>query len=127
VAKFTHVDDTTADPETRLRTMLGTFVSFSARNPDLMRVVNNGAGQQSERLEDLLQTFVLPVLTAFTPLYGELVESGRFREVPANTLYYLITAGGGAMFSQEGMTRQLFDDAPSRQARSSGTPKPWPT
>jgi TetR/AcrR family transcriptional regulator len=116
VAELTQVDDTTAAPETRLRTMVRTFVSFSARNPDLLRVVNNEAGQQSERLEHLLETFVLPVLAAFAPLYGELVESGRFREVAANTLYYLITAGGGAMFSQEGMTRRLFGDAPFEPA-----------
>jgi TetR/AcrR family transcriptional regulator len=116
VAELAQADDATADPEVRLRTMVRTFVTFSARNPDLLRVINSEAGQHSDRLDHLLETFVLPVLGAFAPLYGELVESGHFREVPANTLYYLITAGGGAMFSQEGMTRRLFGDAPFEPA-----------
>ncbi|WP_328609490.1 TetR/AcrR family transcriptional regulator [Amycolatopsis sp. NBC_00345] len=116
VAELAQADDATADPEVRLRTMVRTFVSFSARNPDLQRVITSEAGQQSERLDHLLETFVLPVLTAFAPLYGELVESGRLRDVPANTLYYLITSGGGAMFSQEGMTRRLFGDSPFEPA-----------
>jgi AcrR family transcriptional regulator len=116
VAELAQADDTTADPEVRLRTMVRTFVSFSARHPDLLRVVNNEAGQQSERLDHLLDTFVRPVLLAFAPLYGELIASGQLREVPANTLYYLITSGGGAMFSHEGMTRQLFGDSPFEAA-----------
>ncbi|MDT7728838.1 MAG: TetR/AcrR family transcriptional regulator [Actinomycetota bacterium] len=116
VAELTDADDVTADPETRLRTVVRTFVTFSARNPDLLRVVNGEAGQQSERLDHLIETFVRPVLSAFTPLYRELVKSGRLREVPTNTLYYLITSGGGATFSHEGLTRRLFGDTPFEPA-----------
>jgi len=116
VAELARADDTTAAPEIRLRTVVRTFVSFSARNPDLLRVVNGEAGQQSERLDHLLKTFVHPMLSLFTPLYLELVESGHLREVPAHTLYYLITSGGGATFSHEGMTRQLFGNSPFEPA-----------
>jgi len=112
VAELTQADDAAADPETRLRAMTRAFVSFSARNPDLQRVANSEAGRESARLDHLLDTFVRPVLNAFAPVYGELVQSGRLREVPVHTLYYLITAGGGAPFSQSAMTQRLFGDAP---------------
>lgn len=116
VAELTNADDTAADPETRLRTIVRTFVSSSARHPDLLRLVNGEAGQRSERLDHLLDAFVRPVLSTFLPLYHELVESGRLRDVPVNTLYYLITSGGGATFSNEAMTRRLFGDAPFEPA-----------
>jgi len=112
VAELTRADDATADPESRLRAMIRIFVSFSARNPDLQRLINSETGQASARLDYLIDTFVRPVLDVFTPLYSELVRSGRLREVPVHTFYYLITSGGGAPFGHNAMTQRLFGDAP---------------
>ena len=112
VAEVTQADDPTADPEIRLRAMIRTFGSFSARNPDLQRVGSSEARRESARLDYLLETFVRPVLDVFVPVYRELVRSGRLRDVPEYTIYYLITSGGGAPFSQNVTTQRLFGDTP---------------
>ncbi|WP_326835259.1 TetR/AcrR family transcriptional regulator [Amycolatopsis rhabdoformis] len=110
VAEVAAADLPGADPRTRLRTMIRTFVGFSARNPDLGSVISNEARRPGERLEYLLDHFVRPMLAAFTPAYEELPT-----RVPLPTLYYLITTGGAAPFTNEGMTRRLFGDDPFEQ------------
>ncbi|MEU8632571.1 TetR/AcrR family transcriptional regulator [Amycolatopsis sp. NPDC048633] len=103
-------------PKERLRTMIRTFVSFAAGNPDLGCVMNNEARQPSERLEYLLDHFVRPMLETFLPAYREMTGRGQLEGVPLHTLYFLITTGGAAPFTNEGMTRRLFGDAPFRKA-----------
>ncbi|MFD4673366.1 TetR/AcrR family transcriptional regulator [Lentzea sp. NPDC058450] len=115
VALVAESDVHDADPGARLRTMIRTFVGFSARNPDLGAIMSNEARQPSERLDHLLEHFVRPMLDAFTPAFTELVDAGKLDHVPLPTLYYLITTGGAAPYTNEGMTRRLFGDAPFTQ------------
>ncbi|MDT7567081.1 MAG: TetR/AcrR family transcriptional regulator [Pseudonocardiales bacterium] len=96
------------DPVQRLRAFIRSFVAFSARNPDLLRVANSEGGTATERLDYLLRTYVRPTMERMVPTYRELVESKRARPVPPEAIYYLITSGAGAMYSNEAMTRSLF-------------------
>ena len=101
-------DDDHADPLDRLRTFIRAFVAFSARNPDLLRVANAEGGQPTERLEYLLNTYVIPTIARMAPVFQGLVTAGRIRDVPREALYFLITSGAGAMYSNDAMTRALF-------------------
>jgi len=104
-------DDEDQPPLERLRQFIRTFVAFSAQHPDLLRLINIEAGEESERLDYLREKFINPVRTKlFEPLYTELVASGRIRAVPLQTLYFMITSGGAAMFSSEALARALFTD-----------------
>lgn len=98
------------DPLDRLRAFIRTFVSFSARHPDLLRLVNIEGSVKSERLDYIISTFVLPTMARMQPTYAELAEKGLVRDVPPQTIYFLITSGGGAMFSSDAMTRAIFTD-----------------
>ncbi|MET7991755.1 TetR/AcrR family transcriptional regulator [Amycolatopsis sp. NPDC005232] len=112
VAQVAAADVPGAEPRERLRTMIRTFVGFAASNPDLGCIMNNEARRPSERLEYLLDHFVRPMLDTFLPAYRELVDDEHLERVPLPTLYYLITTGGAAPFTNEGMTRRLFGDEP---------------
>ncbi|MET8825083.1 TetR/AcrR family transcriptional regulator [Streptomyces sp. NPDC004610] len=111
-AELTQADDVTADAEVRLKAMIRALVRSAARNPDLPRLVTNEAGQESARLDYMLDTFVRPKLSIVVTLYDELVQAGRLREVPLHTFFYLINFGGGAAFSNVALTRRLFGDTP---------------
>ncbi|MGW4830264.1 TetR/AcrR family transcriptional regulator [Amycolatopsis japonica] len=108
VDHLTQADDKDEEPLERFRRFVKTFVRFSARNPDLLRLVNIEAGQSSDRLTYLAETYIVPVMTRMAPVYAELVETGRIRDVALHTVYYLITNGGGAIFASNAMTNLLF-------------------
>ncbi|MDT7667249.1 MAG: TetR/AcrR family transcriptional regulator [Pseudonocardiales bacterium] len=96
------------DPGAQLRVFVREFVAFSARHPDLLRVVHQEGSAPSRRLSYLLDTYVRPIITTLAPTYFELVESGRARPIPPEAFYYLVTSGGGAKYALDSMTRELF-------------------
>jgi AcrR family transcriptional regulator len=100
--------DIHGDPSTQLRAFVREFVAFSARHPDLLRVVHQEGSSPSRRLSYLLDTYVRPIIAALAPTYFTLVESGQARPIPPEAFYYLVTSGGGAKYALGGMTRELF-------------------
>jgi AcrR family transcriptional regulator len=103
-------DDAAADGVERLRTFVRTFVAYSARHPELQRVISAEAGEGSARLTYVLSRYVVPVVRWFEPLYDELVAAGRIRAVPKALFYTMVTAGGGTLFSNAAASRYLFGD-----------------
>jgi AcrR family transcriptional regulator len=105
LAEHTHSHE---DPATQLRAFVREFVAFSARHPDLLRVVHQEGSAPSPRLSYLLDTYVRPIITALAPTYVTMVESGHTRPIPPEAFYYLVTSGGGAKYALDSMTRELF-------------------
>jgi TetR/AcrR family transcriptional regulator len=100
--------DPHGDPSAQLRVFVREFVAFSARHPDLLRVVHQEGSSPSPRLSYLLDTYVRPIITGLAPTYSRLVESGQAHPIPPEAFYYLVTSGGGAKHALHGMTRELF-------------------
>jgi AcrR family transcriptional regulator len=100
--------DPQADPRSQLRAFVREFVAFSARHPDLLRVVHQEGSSPSRRLSHLLDTYVRPLIAALAPIYSEMVASGQARPIPPEAFYYLVTSGGGAKYALDGMTSELF-------------------
>jgi TetR/AcrR family transcriptional regulator len=100
--------DPHADPGSQLRAFVREFVAFSARHPDLLRVVHQEGSSPSTRLSYLLDTYVRPIIAGLAPTYARLLESGQVRPIPPEAFYYLVTSGGGAKYALGGMTRELF-------------------
>jgi AcrR family transcriptional regulator len=98
------------DAGIQLRAFVREFVAFSARHPDLLRVVNQEGSTPSRRLSYLLDTFVRPTIAALGATYFQLVASGQALPIPPEAFYYLVTSGGGAKYALDGMTRELFGD-----------------
>ncbi|HEX4252354.1 MAG TPA: TetR/AcrR family transcriptional regulator [Pseudonocardia sp.] len=108
VERLAHADDDRADPLARLRAFIRTFVAFNARHPDLVRIANAEGGQPTERLDYLLDNYVRPTIEHTSPIVGQLVAAGRLKDVSRAAIYFLITSGAGAMYSNDARARALF-------------------
>jgi AcrR family transcriptional regulator len=95
------------DPLEQLRRFILTFVEFSARHPDLQRLVIQEGGSPSERLTHLLDRYVRPTIAALTPSLQRLARSRRIRSVPPEVIYNLMTSAG-TNYSSDALTRELF-------------------
>jgi hypothetical protein len=89
-----------------------TFARFSAEHPDLQRLMNIEGAQPSDRLAYICDNFIAPTIAHYLPLRDVLVARGEIRPVPSEILYYVMTAGGAAMFTSRALTERLFTGAP---------------
>jgi TetR/AcrR family transcriptional regulator len=96
------------DPLQRLRAFIRTFVKVSANRPELLRIVDGESTQAGERLDYLCATYILPMATLFRPLWEQLVAEARIRPIPLETIYYMITSGGAALYASDAMTTRIF-------------------
>lgn len=111
-------------PTAALHRFIEAFVLQSARMPELLALVNAEGSQHSERLDYLLEHFGQPMFARMQPIYAQAVAAGELREVPLETLFYLITAGGASLYSTPALSTKLFGaeslapDQVQSQARS---------
>jgi TetR/AcrR family transcriptional regulator len=108
VGELEAADREHADPLQRLRSFIRTFVKISASRPELLRIVDAESTQPSDRLDYLCATYILPMAARFRPLYDLLLAAGQIRPIPPETIYYMITSGGAALYANDAMTRRLF-------------------
>jgi TetR/AcrR family transcriptional regulator len=116
VGELDATDQEHVDPLQRLRSFIRTFVKVSANRPELLRIVDGESTQTSERLDYLCATYILPMATRFRPLWKQLVVEGRIRPIPPETIYYMITSGGAALYASDAMTSQLFGQLPRTES-----------
>lgn len=100
-------DDQTKDPLHRLRTLIRTFVLVNGERPDLLRLVNIEGGLDTDRLDYLYDTYMTRLSARTQAIIDQLVAEGRIRPVPWRSLFFLITAGGSAVFSSEALARRI--------------------
>lgn len=103
-------DDESLGPSARIKRFIKTFVMFAAEHPDLIRIMDIEAGQDSERLQHICKAYVLPMQERLGPVYEEAVAAGELREVPLQTSFFLITSGTAALFSSAALARTVFGD-----------------
>jgi AcrR family transcriptional regulator len=87
------VDDVTAAKLT-----VREFVTFSARNPQLHRIITQESKTDGPRMDYLVERHVRPLYDATVALFDHLVEMGAVPPIPAPHLYYLLTGAGPTMF-----------------------------
>jgi TetR/AcrR family transcriptional regulator len=110
----------TPDTLERLRNFLTAFALYSAAHPNLLRLINAEASTPSDRLDYICDRFIVPVRNHLMPTYRKLVADGTLRPVSLETLFFMITSGSGAMFSNDALTTRLFGAKalrPSNHAR----------
>ena len=87
------VDDlTTAKLTTR------EFIRFSARHPQLHRIITQESKLDSERMDHLVEHHVRPLYEGTVALFAELVRDGLVPAIPPAHLYYVLTGAGPTMF-----------------------------
>jgi AcrR family transcriptional regulator len=87
------VDDLTA-AKARVRE----FVTFSARNPQLHRIITQESKADSPRMDHLVEHHVRPLYEGTVALFEHLVRDGVVPDIPPAHLYYILTGAGPTMF-----------------------------
>ena len=83
---------------TTARLMIREFIWFSARNPQLHRIITQECKADSARMDYLVEHHVRPLYEATTAMLRQLRARGIVRDIPVEHLYYVITGAGPTMF-----------------------------
>lgn len=74
------------------------FIVFSARNPQLHRMIMQESKADGPRMDYLVDNHVKPIFDLTTALFGRLTESGDVPPIDPVHLYYILTGAGPTMF-----------------------------
>jgi TetR/AcrR family transcriptional regulator len=87
------VDDLTA-----AQLLVREFISFSARNPQLHRIITQECKVDGPRMDWLVERHVRPIYEATVALFERLAAQGRVPAIAPAHLYYILTGAGPTMF-----------------------------
>jgi AcrR family transcriptional regulator len=107
-------DDESADPMVRLRVLIRSFIEFSATRPYLARLVTLEGAADTDRLQYLYRHYIEPVTSRFVPVFDQLREQGRIKNIPYGVFYLLLTSGGAAPYGQIGLAALISPEMASR-------------
>ena len=86
------------DEITSAKLLVREFITFSARNPQLHRIIMQESKADSPRMDYLVDRHVRPIYERTIELFGSLARQGVVPDVPAVHLYYILTGAGPTMF-----------------------------
>ena len=105
------VDDTTT-----AKLLIREFVTFSARNPELHRIIMQESKADGPRMDYLVDHHVRPIFEQTTMLFEGLARAGVVPPIAPTHLYYVLTGAGATMFVLAPECRRLSDLDPSTDA-----------
>lgn len=100
------------DDVTVTKLLVREFVTFSARNPQLHRIITQESKTDSGRM-DYLVAHVRPLYESTVERFERLAEEGAIARIPAPHLYYILTGAGPTMFVLGPECRRLTGLDPS--------------
>jgi TetR/AcrR family transcriptional regulator len=74
------------------------FITFSARNPQLHRIITQESKADSARMDYLVERHVRPLYENTVRLFEHLVRDGVVPPIAPAHLYYVLTGAGPTMF-----------------------------
>ena len=86
------------DEPAAARLLVREFVTFSARHPQLHRIITQESKGDGPRLDWLVERHVRPLYEAATAQFARLAEQGHVPPIPPAHLYYILTGAGPTMF-----------------------------
>jgi len=86
------------DSLTVAKLLIRDFVYFSARYPQLHRIITQECKTDGPRMDWLVERHVRPRFEQTTALFARLVEAGDVPDIPVAHLYYILTGAGPTMF-----------------------------
>jgi AcrR family transcriptional regulator len=86
------------DPATSAKLLVREFVVFSARNPELHRIIMQESKADGPRMDYIVDRHVRPIYERTTELFESLTQGGVIPDIPAAHLYYILTGAGPTMF-----------------------------
>lgn len=104
------------DDVTSAKLVVREFVTFSARNPQLHRIIMQESKADGPRMDHLVERHVRPIFERTTALFERLVEAGAVPPIPPVHLYYLLTGAAPTMFVLAPECRRLSGLDPTDDA-----------
>ena len=86
------------DEPAAARLLVREFVTFSARHPQLHRIITQECKVDGPRMDWLVERHVRPLYEAATAQFARLAEQGHVPPIPPAHLYYILTGAGPTMF-----------------------------
>jgi TetR/AcrR family transcriptional regulator len=86
------------DELTTARLLVREFVYFSARNPQLHRIITAESKTDGPRMDWLVERHVRPLYEVTTAQFARLREQGHLPAIAPAHLYYIVTGAGPTMF-----------------------------
>ncbi|MCB0962126.1 MAG: TetR family transcriptional regulator [Acidimicrobiales bacterium] len=74
------------------------FVVFSARHPQLHRIITQESKADGPRMDHLVEHHVRPLYEATVAMFADLVRAGAVAPIDPAHLYYVLTGAGPTMF-----------------------------
>jgi AcrR family transcriptional regulator len=74
------------------------FITFSARNPQLHRIITQECKADGPRMDYLVEHHVRPLYENTVELFEHLARDGAVPPIPAPHLYYILAGAGPTMF-----------------------------
>ena len=103
------------DAITRAKLLVREFVTFSARNPQLHRIIMQESKADGPRMDYLVDRHVRPIYDRTTDIFESLKREGAVPDVPAPHLYYILTGAGPTMFVLAPECRRLSSLDPTHE------------
>jgi TetR/AcrR family transcriptional regulator len=104
------------DDVTTAKLLVREFVTFSARNPQLHRIIMQESKADGPRMDYLVDHHVRPIYERTTALFEQLARRGAVPAIPATHLYYILTGAGPTLFVLAPECRRLSSLDPSADA-----------
>jgi TetR/AcrR family transcriptional regulator len=86
------------DEPAAARLLVREFVTFSARHPQLHRIITQECKVDGPRMDWLVERHVRPLYEAATAQFARLAGEGHVPPIPPAHLYYILTGAGPTMF-----------------------------
>jgi TetR/AcrR family transcriptional regulator len=86
------------DEVTTTRLIVREFVSFSARHPELHRIITGECKTDTPRMDWMVERHIRPLYEETVARFAHLIEQGHIPPIPAAHLYYILTGAGPTMF-----------------------------
>ncbi len=86
------------DETTTAKLLVHEFIVFSARNPQLHRIITQESKADGPRMDHLVEHHVRAIYERTTALFRALTEQGIVPPIPPEHLYYILTGAGPTMF-----------------------------
>lgn len=98
------------------KAMIREFICFSARRPQLHRMITQESKADGPRMDYLVDRHIRPIYERTTRIFGSLVKAGAVADIPVEHLYYIITGAGPTMFVLAPECRRLTSLDPTDDA-----------
>jgi AcrR family transcriptional regulator len=86
------------DELTSAKLLVREFVTFSARHPQLHRIITQESKADGPRMDYLVEQHVRPLYEITVALFERLAREGAVPPIAAPHLYYILTGAGPTMF-----------------------------